>query len=247
MTIDIIGGKREEACRDFLREKGGILGFSSVLVLPIPSTRNGISVTGTELLLATLAEDSGGKLIAGYSLPSGFVSLANEHGAYVCDVAGDEIFTEENARLTAEGTLSYVMNSEEKSLSDMRVGIVGYGRIGRTLAELLLFFGARVTVITRRESVKLELLFSGVDAILVPDARLSDFDVLVNTAPARLFTKKQCDGIRGTVIELAPGENLPWVQNLTRLPSLPAKRLPISGGRAYAAAILRCVADKGEK
>lgn len=241
MTIDIYGGKREGACRDFLLKSGGACGFSSAVVLPIPSSRDGVYITGTTVPLASLL--SGGGLIAGYGLPRVFIKEAEERGISVVDVKDDEEFTEENARLTAECTLAYIMNKSDVSARELCVCIVGYGRIGRTLAEMLLFFGTRVTVITRRESVKMELLFSGVDASLVAEAELSRFDLVINTAPARLFSKKQCEAIRGAVLELAPGENLDGAQNLTRLPSLPAKMLPISGGKAYAAAILRAISE----
>ena len=238
MTIDIYGGKREEECRDFLYCSGALSAFSSAVILPIPSTRDGTYITGTTVPISSVFERGGG-LIAGYGMGAGFINEARERGFQVLDIKDDGDFTEENARLTAECTLAYIMNHSEAALGEMSVCIVGYGRIGRTLAEMLLFFGTRVAVITRRESVKMELLFSGVDACLVSEAELSSYDILVNTAPSRLFTKKQCERIRGTVIELAPGDNLEWVENLTRLPSLPAKMLPISGGRAYARAVLR--------
>ena len=85
----------------------------------------------------------------------------------------------------------------------------------------------------------MELLFSGVSAELVAEAGLKDIDVLVNTAPARLFSRAVIEAIDCEVLELASGENLPWAKKLTRLPSLPAKMLPKSAGKLYAEALLR--------
>lgn len=221
--------------------------LTQTIILPIPSSRNGREVTGTDVSLDTLAaQAAGGMLIAGYGLPYEFRRRAEELGATVADVKDDERFTLENAGLTAECTLSYIMNGSEVSVGEMRLGIVGYGRICRVLLELLLFLGADVSVFTRRESTRLELLFSGVDAVLVPDAELSGFDLLINTAPACLFSKKQCENIDCEVLELAPGDNFPWAKRVTRLPSLPAKMLPKSSGRAYARAVARIIGGRGE-
>ena len=248
MTVDIIGGsRRESACAEILRNENELPGFSKTILLPIPSSRNGEEITGTKIkLLSLIDKDMSGVLIAGYALPSVFCSLVEEKGGALADVSYDETFTEENARLTAESTLLHIMNTCSASAEGMRIGIVGYGRIGKCLAELLLFLGARITVFTRREHTKMELLFSGVDAQLVADADFSRCDILINTAPARLFTQKQCDTLSCEVLELAPGENFPGAEKVTRLPSLPAKILPVSGGRVYARAIVRALKKGNE-
>lgn len=248
MTVDIIGGsRRETACADILRSESELRNFTKTILLPIPSSRNGEHVTGTDVRLSSLVDtDMRGILITGYALPSAFCSLAEDRGCVLADVACDEAFTEENARLTAESTLLHIMSTYSASVEGMRIGIVGYGRIGKCLTELLLFLGARITVFTRREHTKMELLFSGVDARLVADADFSCCDILVNTAPSRLFTQKQCDTLSCEVLELAPGENFPRVEKVTRLPSLPAKILPASGGKAYARAIVRALKRRSE-
>jgi dipicolinate synthase subunit A len=246
MTVEIIGeGGRESACRRALLASAPFCNTRRIVLLPIPSSRNGVTVTGTDVALVNVL-DGEGCIVAGYGLSSTFRAMAKERGFEIVDVSDDEEFTLENARLTAECTLSYIMNESSLSVSELKIGIVGYGRIGRVLTEQLLFHGADVTVFTRRESVRLELLFSGVDAALVADAVPSDLDYLINTAPAPMLTRSQCEKIGGTVLELASGDNLPWAKKLTRLPSLPAKMLPESSGRAYARAIVRAV-DKKER
>ena len=246
MTVDIIGGgKREDTCRDLLLGSELSSGVEHAVILPIPSSRNGKTVTGTDEPLDAMIENLKPKtLVVGYALPETVIRRLEERGAVVVDVSEDEEFAEENAKLTAECTLSHIMTHSERSLSDLRIGIVGYGRIGRELSRMLLFLGSHVSVFTRKESTRLELIFSGVDAVLVGEADLFSLDLLVNTAPASVFTRSQYENAGCEVLELASGNNLPYAKNLTRLPSLPAKMLPQSSGRLYAEAIFRALGKR---
>lgn len=248
MTVDVIGGgERESACAERLAPSEICSNFSRVLVLPIPTARNGRDITGTDIPLASLAQLSeSGVLFCAHGLPESYKKCITELGGVVADVAEDERFVAENAALTAECTLSYIMNTRKAALADLYVGIVGYGRIGKALLELLLFHGTRVTVFTRGDSVRMKLLEDGVEAKLVPEATFDSLDVLVNTAPARLFSKKQIESISAEVLELAPGDNFKGVENLTRLPSLPAKMLPKTAGRLYAEAVVRELEKQGD-
>ncbi len=248
MTVDVIGGgERESACAERLARLEICSSFSRVTVLPIPTARNGRDITGTDIPLASLAGLSAdGVLFCAHGLPEPQKKRITELGGVVADVADDERFVAENAVLTAECTLSYIMSTSKAALADLCVGIVGYGRIGRALLELLLFHGARVTVFTRKDSVRMKLLEDGVDAKLVPEATFDSIDVLVNTAPASLFSKKQIESIRAEVLELASGDNFKGAENLTRLPSLPAKMLPKTAGRLYAEAVVRELEKQGD-
>ncbi len=241
MTVDVLGAtEREAACGDILASRGSALDFSRAIVLPIPTTRNGREITGCEMPLADLIPLAGeGTLFCAYALPASVSSEIVARGAVLADIAEDAVFAERNAELTAECVLSYIMSTEKRALSDMRIGIIGYGKIGTALLEMLLFHGADVTVFTRKNSTRMALIELGASAELVSDAHLCDLDAVVNTAPARLLCRAQYGDFDGRILELAPGDNFPWAKNLKRLPSLPAKMLPQSSGRLYADAVCR--------
>ena len=243
MIINIIGGgEREESCAELLRSARLPEFVGRVTVLPIPSTRDKITVNGTGVLLEELAAESEcGTLFCAYSPPPSFFERVEARGGFVADVAEDEEFLSENARLTAECTLSYIMSHSALAVSDLEIAVVGYGRIGRVLLELLLFHGARVTVCTRSPATHAMLVSNGVSALLDAEAQFCGFDLIVNTAPAQLFSRAQLKTLGCEVIELAPGENFPQVEKVTRLPSLPAKMLPKSSGMVYGRAVLRAL------
>lgn len=240
MEIRLIGGGGR------IRECGSILESrlegrdGRLLLLPIPTTRDNIFINSTNTTVKSVAElIDGSTVVAGYSIPEAIVRKARESGAPLFDASLDEDFLLENAKISANGALGYILTHSLKDLGDMRVGIVGYGRIGREMTRLCLLFGAYVRLFTARESVALELGEMGIDARLIDGAAdLSDLDILVNTTP-----KRQID--EGTipreidVIDLASGSIFEPSARLIKLSSIPDAFYPKTAGLLYARAILR--------
>ena len=127
----------------------------------------------------------------------------------------------------------------------MKIGIIGYGRIGKILLRILLFLGAKTVVFTRSTQTRLDLCGVGIEADGSENIeKYRDLDILINTAPARLLSEEAATALteRGCkLVELASGEALPDVSGLLRLPSIPDRVYPISAGKIYAKAILRAV------
>ena len=107
----------------------------------------------------------------------------------VRDLWTDETLLRENARLTAEGALASAMRASPRALIDLRCMIVGWGRIGRSLAELLVAMGVRVTMASRSAAGRNRAVERGTDA--VDTARIADVlpghDLIFNTAPAMVL------------------------------------------------------------
>ena len=248
MILNTFGvGKRQITASEILREASEAEAFDEVFLLPIPSSRDSIHVTDTDIPLTDLLRDPKGKrLIAGYGIPLEIAREATARGIRIADVGTDERFLRDNAELTAHGAVGYILTKHDRGISDLCCGIVGYGRIGRLLCRLLLFLGATTVVFTHREEVRLELCGMGIDARSAEQIGSTDsLDVLINTAPARLITREGADAITSggcEIIELASGDNLPHGIEVTRLPSIPDRNFPVSAGRIYAAAVLRYIA-----
>ena len=254
MTMKIenygVGDRCTEAMRHLMEweHAGGVPGgVERVIILPIPTSRDGTHLTGSDRLLCEVLSGVGcGDIVVGYSIPEGDTEYIRSRGAGVCDVAEDEEFTLENAELTAIGTLGYLLTESAHAPSSMRVGIIGYGRIGASLCRLLLFLGAKIRVYTSKEVTRVELGGLGVESHGInyecPELEdLSSVDVLINTAPRSLSTAFKGGRIpRGVrVIELASGNNFEGVEGVVRLASIPERYYPKSAGRAYFHAIQR--------
>ena len=256
MKIDNYGtGERADAAlRLILRaaEAGEIPeAMEHLVLLPIPSTRDGVHISGSEATLhSALSSLGGGDAVVGYGLPCELVGALRLKGALVYDAALDEEFLLQNAELTALGALGYILTSIKASPSELRFGIVGYGRIGKMLLRYLLFFGARVKLFTSRAELYEELLRYGVEASPIfkkggaPD--FSGVDILINTAPTSLsggFEKGKVGAMR--IIELASGNNFEGVEGVEYLPGLPGKTYPKSAGAALFSGIMRFIRGCG--
>ena len=214
-----------------------------LVFLPIPTSKDGKTINGSDIRVESLLESCREKtLVVGYKIPRDICDRLVSNGARYLDLSFDERFVYENAILSAEGALGYILSSFDRSVRDMKIGIVGYGRIGKSLFSMLSFLGARPRVYTTSEKSALELSESGVEVSLSLEGvrDFSGLDLVINTAPTDLsksFTGFVPHGMR--VIELASGENFKGVEGVERLSSIPELMYPVSGGNIYYQAILR--------
>ena len=219
------------------------------VLLPIPTTRDKVHLSGTDKLLCEVFSDVGkGDFVAGYGIKEEDKRAMRKRGAIVYDALDDEEFLCENAEQTAIGALGYILSTTDTAPHDTRFLIVGYGRIGSRLMRQLLFLGARVKVCTGRENTCILLGECGVDAHYVERGApvpLSDTDILINTAPADLSSSfkdgKLPSGLR--VIELASGENFKGIEGVERLPGIPDKSYGKSAGSTYFSRIMNYVSE----
>ena len=234
--------KRTGACRDFILSSGRISGYKTLTILPIPTTRDGIYLSGSDITLATLAiEAEPGEIYLGYSIPEFLKKSLLDSGATVVDVSLDEEFLIQNAHLTALATLAYILSRGDVSIDGLSIGVVGYGRIGRELVRMLLSLGAEVRVFSTRRDTVICLSSCGVNAtqVSVGDP-IPEVDILVNTAPARIFDERSHVPPNIDILELATGCFFEG-ERVTRLPSLPTRYYPITAGVLYAEALFRAL------
>jgi dipicolinate synthase subunit A len=219
--------------------------LGKVILLPIPTSRDGVTLSTGESFESVVGDAESGAVVAGYSIPALLRRAFEESGCRVVDSALDEEFLVANGELTADATLGILLTTEKRAPRDLRVGVVGYGRIGKRLTRVLLYLGADVRVYTSRTNTRLELCEFGVASRMsLSDADLSGLDVLINTAPAKIFdtsSESFPSGIR--IIDLAGGNNFPDYPSVEKYPSLPAVSLPVSAGKIWAESIERACAD----
>ena len=78
--------------------------------------------------------------------------LAAEAGVRLVDYYSREELSVYNSVPTAEGAIAIAMNELPVTISGCSAQVIGYGRVGRTLAAALRGLGASVTVYARREA-----------------------------------------------------------------------------------------------
>ncbi len=225
----------------------GAAGFTRLLLLPIPTTRDKRHITSTDTALAEiLLSVDGGTLVVGYGLPPEISDAVSALGGTVLDLSENEGFLSENADVTAHGTLGHILSGFSEDISDIKIGIIGYGRIGKSLLRLLLFLGADVRVYTTRKNVAEELCEAGVASETVTESTIWEKnELIINTAPARLISEARLGELSYVkIIDLASGKNFPDMPNITKLASVPDMMYPETAGRIYAKYVMR-ILSKG--
>lgn len=245
------GGRTRELMRCLLSldgEGGAPPWVERIIILPIPTSRDGVHITDTDRLICEVLSDiSPGDFVAGYAIPPEDVEIVEAQGGVCFDASGDGVFLRENARISALGALGTLLTSCGASPEDLAIGVVGYGRIGAYLTEMLMYHGGRVIVYTSNNATRLRLGELGVPTLaydrgtgVLPE--VGALDVLINTAPIPLgatFPEGIGEGL--TVIELASGNNFAGVEGVVRLPSIPDRLYPTTAGRIYFEAVKRAM------
>ena len=125
---------RQRECERRLLAHGGESLYERLILLPIPTSRDGVHITGTDIPLeALLSSVTGSTLVAGYNIPEPFASELISLSAHVYDAGLDERFLAENAEITAKGALGKILCTTGRDITELRIAIIGYGRIGSRL------------------------------------------------------------------------------------------------------------------
>ena len=247
MTVSILGtDPRLRYCREYLLKRGG-LPFSTVALAPIPTTVDGKTLKGTGEEISQATEFLGGSdALVCYGLPREIKMRLVPRGVAVADLAGDEEFLEENARLTAVGAVGRILTEEISAPSELSVGVIGYGRIGRRLVDFFAYLGAKIKVFTSKTELARELSMLGISGLdsLSPDSFSADafsgLDILINTAPAMLVPPAARETLsKVRTIELASGVNFPDGITYERFAAIPAEMYPKSAGVVLAKSALK--------
>lgn len=236
-----VGVFGREAPPEALTVGAGALGEAENLVVNCPPRLAEDGMTAEELLAAASADARVfccGPLHAGQDDPR------------LIDLWSDEALLLKNARLTAEGAIAAAMRAAGWAIADARCMVIGWGRVGKALTELLVALGARVTVASRSESGRNRAVERGAEAAdtgalgeALPGRRL-----IFNTAPCMVLDGETLEHVDrdAMLIDLASppyGIDLraAWSKGLRawREPGLPGRYCPESAAQALLEAIDR--------
>ena len=168
------------------------------VILPLPATSSeGIINTpfsGTTLTTRQVFSlISPGQIICAGRVNAGLYELAEWSGAELYDYFAREELTVANAATTAEGAVQIIMEETPKTLLGAKCLVIGFGRIGKMLAHRLQAMGAEVTVSARKCADFAWIKAYGYKAENTEklDGKLSDYDVIINTVPAKILDERK--------------------------------------------------------
>ena len=221
-------------CTSLLKESGfAVLAEPSMevthLLLPVPSfTAEGCIIGGGNLrtLLTLLPKDI---VVIGGNLDC--PELVDYR---TVDLLQDADYLAINANITAHCAVKVAMNKMQTIFDGCDALVIGWGRIGKCLAQLLRQMGAEVTVCARRESDRSMLRALGYKAVSYEDAALDRFSVIFNTVPTMVFPHCPEGALK---IDLASklglgGDDVVWARGL------PGKEAPEASGALIARSVI---------
>jgi len=209
----------------------------SHVLLDVPSfgvngrLRSGSDING---LLSQLPADS---IICGGSL--NHPALKNFQ---VVDFLKDEDYLAQNAYITAECALDVALPYLSVTLRGCPILIIGWGRIGKCLAQLLQSVGAVVTVAARKETDRAMLRALGFHALDTANLgdKLKPFRLVYNTVPYPVLPKELSRYFRDdcVLIDLASSQGIDH-EDVVVARGLPAIHFPESSGQLIARTFLK--------
>ena len=221
-------------CVNLLTEKGYVFTSNLAepvthLILPVPSVDEGGHIKGDGPLQEVLAKLSPTATVIGGNLPQ---DLLGAHP--FIDLLQDEDYVCQNAYITAHCAMALAAERLETTFRDCACLIIGWGRIGKCLAEVMTHLEAEVTVAVRnpRDQAILEAL--GYKSVTITKIDPTTYDLIFNTAPYLLLPN--CKG-KALKIDLASkpgitGPDVIWARGL------PGKMAPAAAGKQMARRIL---------
>ncbi len=228
-TVDSIGLYRNEA---------GDCTTSQVFLLPVPTTRDRQTVfaplTGEKISLDDIVRAAGKEKL----VLCGNYSLTCDRQIDYCK---SDAFALKNAVPTAEGAIRIAIERTPYTLWQSRALVIGYGRVGKVLAERLSALKANVTVACRKpcDKAMAEILgYSTADSTRLPD--LGRFDLIFNTVDVPLLEDRAEELKQACVIDLstkggiAPETAKRFSVDYCKAPGLPGKIAPQTAGKILA-------------
>lgn len=241
---------------------------SRAVILPLPATTDGVRIPcpamhpdaptiRRELRLTQLMEMLTPPVLLLAGMPGNVLqNMARDANIPLIDYYDCEEVPIQNAVPTAEGALAIAIQELPVTLYTARCTVLGYGRIGRRLADMLRALGAVVTVVARSEKDLCWAKISGCQTMTLPEFQTSPGvpDMIFNTVPAPILTGDtlRCLPANTRILELAsapggiePGLQKDCRQKIIRAASLPGKTAPYSAGRILYESIARILTEKG--
>ncbi len=157
------------------------------LLLPVPSFESDGRIRGGGILEHILWDLPENVTVIGGNLNHPALDTYKK-----LDLLKEPAYVAQNAAITADGAVRVAAEHLPVVFDGCKILILGWGRIGKCLAQKLKAMGASVTVAARKESDIAMLRALGYDAVSFDELppKLSDFRVIFNTVPALMLSEE---------------------------------------------------------
>lgn len=160
-----------------------------------------------------------------------------------------------NSIPTAEGALMLAIQHTAITIHSARVMVLGFGRVGLTVARLFSAVGARVLVAARDRADLARIIEMGLEPVELnkQGEKTAQIDIFINTIPAPVLTSNTIEKMKkeAFIIDLAskPGgtdfryAEEKGIKNIQAL-GLPGKVAPKTAGQLLAKVLIRIIIEE---
>ena len=189
-----------------------------IVISAMPLTKDNNTVytplSNKKITLEELKEISNNKILIAGKIPSDFknddcdvIDEIKKQKNRVYDILEDEPTTILNTIPTAEGAIQIAMEETNYTLNGKKALILGYGKVGKTLANKLSKIGMQVYCEARKESDLMWIKVYGYNGVPLEEMKnyLCKMDIIFNTIPTKILDKNKLILIRKNtlIIDLA--------------------------------------------
>ena len=184
-----------------------------------------------------------------FSLQQAAKAVLQKNNVKIFDYFDDEVLAVKNAYLTAEATLGLTIQNTDKSVKNLKVLVLGFGRVGKAAVKVFSDNGAITSVATidYYEQSLAAMYADDVYNLCSYKNHLGGFDCIINTIPKKILNKEELDKVNKDclVLDLASkpgGIDFEYAKksglNVIHALGLPGKYSPAAAGKILAESIL---------
>ena len=164
---------------------------SSVILLPLPATRDGLTLNAPFAAEEIRLDDAFALLFHNRTVYGGMIQRLVASSVLWREIEPEDYYRREelavgNAIPTAEGAVSIAIQEYPGTVNGAKCLVTGFGRIGKNLAMILRGMGAHVYGAARRKEDLMRMRAFGVEPLTYREITRR-FDVIFNTVPARVI------------------------------------------------------------
>lgn len=184
---------------------------AEIILGPIPFSSNGKNINApfgkNKILVEDLINNLSDKILIAGGIKQDIYDIASEKNIKVIDILKREELAVLNAVSTAEGTIKIAIEETPRNLHSSNILVLGFGRIGKILANMLKGIGANVACEARKNSDLAWIKAYGYEPIPISNLKenLNRFDIIINTIPYIILDKDNLENVRkdALIIDLA--------------------------------------------
>ena len=212
------------------------------MLLPVPSFCPDGRIRGGGILEHILSD-----LPERLTVIGGNLSHPALQGYNTWDLLHDPLYTAQNASIPADCAILVARDKMAAVWQRCSVLVIGWGRIGKCLAQQLKQLGANVTVAARKQqdlAIAQALGYGAVHTVNI-ERTLPRYHVIFNTVPAPMLNAQMCKKCDPDciLIELASTPGIEGNNVISAL-ALPGRFAPESSGKLIASTVIRLLKGK---